>query len=486
MPVTHLASAAAANGPPSALDVSPSSGSLLVVGVGFEQQGDLTVSASVGERITCTASGLTFTRQVANPAYTFTADWGAGCAIFTAHVATGGTYIVSIGLSGSPSPWHGSLIALEVTGHDDADPIGLTGGYESHAGEGGSLSVSLGGTTASDSAVVGFVFSKEISSNVPVPSSGWTTLDDQYDAYHSQAITRTGALSSVAWDTVNSNLLRVAVAIEIQAASSGGTDDVTPTGIATDAPSVGAPALGQIHALTATGPSSGAPSVGSPAIGQEHDLTATGIAADAPSVGEPTLAMSHNLAADDVSTDAPSVGEPDIGQIHALGATDVAAAAPSVGSPAIGQIHALGATGPSTGAPSVGAPALVHVVALSPTGIATDAPTVGEPDLEEAGLSLVGVSGGTPAVGAPALGQIHGLTATGIATSAPSVGSPATTTSNALTPTGVAAAAPSVGAPALTVPAASPQLTAVMSVFPRATMSKSMEPRVTGAMEINP
>lgn len=137
---------------------------------------------------------------------------------------------------------------------------------------------------------------------------------------------------------------------------------LTATGIATGAPTVGTPAIGQTHALTATGIATGAPTVGAPAIGQKHALTATGITA------------------------SPVVGTPAIGQKHALTATGITVS-PVIGTPAIGQVHALSATGIATGAPTVGNPTLADVPAgtdaLFADGIATGAPTLGSPVLSE-------------------------------------------------------------------------------------------------------
>lgn len=114
-----------------------------------------------------------------------------------------------------------------------------------------------------------------------------------------------------------------------------GTDSVTPTGVDTDAPTVGTPSVGQVHALTATGVDTGAPTVGSPAAGQAHALTATG-----------------------VDTGAPTAGTPAVGQVHVLVATGIATGAPTVGSPSLsGGTDAVEPTGIATGAPTVGAPA---------------------------------------------------------------------------------------------------------------------------------
>jgi hypothetical protein len=89
------------------------------------------------------------------------------------------------------------------------------------------------------------------------------------------------------------------------------------------------------HALTATGIATGAPSVGAPALAQTHAFVATEVAAGAPVTGAPTLAVVHALAAVGVSAGAASVGAPALAQTHALATTAVAAGAPMTGAPTL-------------------------------------------------------------------------------------------------------------------------------------------------------
>jgi hypothetical protein len=89
------------------------------------------------------------------------------------------------------------------------------------------------------------------------------------------------------------------------------------------------------HALTATGIATGAPSVGAPALAQTHAFVATEVAAGAPVTGAPTLAVVHALAAVGVSAGAASVGAPPLAQTHALAATEVAAGGPVTGAPTL-------------------------------------------------------------------------------------------------------------------------------------------------------
>lgn len=180
------------------------------------------------------------------------------------------------------------------------------------------------------------------------------------------------------------------------------SDDLTANSIATAAPSVGAPALGQIHALTATGIATAAPSVGSPTLAEIVALTVDSVATDSPSVDSPALGQIHALTAANIATAAPSVGAPALSVIVALAADSIASGAPFVGSPALGQVHILTATGVTTAAPSVGSPSIAQTHALSATALATAAPSVGS----------------------PVLTQIHALIAEAIASGAPSVGSP--------------------------------------------------------------
>lgn len=193
--------------------------------------------------------------------------------------------------------------------------------------------------------------------------------------------------------------------------SATGTDSLTATGVATGAPSVGSPALGQIHALAATGVATAAPSVDSPALGQIHALTATGVATGTPSVGSPALDAAGGtdaLTATGVASGAPTVGTPALGQAHALTATGIATGAPAVGAPSIGQKHALGAAGVAAGTPSVGSPSLGQVHGLTATGIAAGAPMLGAPGINAAALIAIGTVAGVPVLGAPALAVFPG------------------------------------------------------------------------------
>lgn len=184
---------------------------------------------------------------------------------------------------------------------------------------------------------------------------------------------------------------------------------LSATGISSDNPTVGTPALGQTHALVATDIATTAPSVGAPALGQTHVLVATGIATTAPSVDSPALGQVHALSATGIATTAPTVGAPVLGQAHAFSSAELATAAPTVGSPAIGQTHALSPTAIDTTAPTVGAPALggssVSEIVLFGGGMSLNK---ARPKVT-AHLEAISVSSDAPLLGNPLLGQVHGL-----------------------------------------------------------------------------
>lgn len=117
-----------------------------------------------------------------------------------------------------------------------------------------------------------------------------------------------------------------------------GTDNLTASNLATAAPTLDTPALGQIHALTAATLTAGTPTLGTPTL-TEDDGT-------------------DDLLADGVTAGTPTLGAPAIGQAHVLNAVALAAGAPSLGNPTIAQIHALLAGALNTGTPTLGSPAL--------------------------------------------------------------------------------------------------------------------------------
>lgn len=87
-------------------------------------------------------------------------------------------------------------------------------------------------------------------------------------------------------------------------------DSVTPSSIATGAPSVGAPALTQNQVLVATGVAAGTPTVGSPACVARVALTATGLVAGTPDLGLGYLTVAGDFVATGITAGTPTVGRP--------------------------------------------------------------------------------------------------------------------------------------------------------------------------------
>ena len=275
----------------------------------------------------------------------------------------------------------------------------------------------------------------------------------------------------------------------------GGTDNLTPSGISSGAPTVGSPPIIQKHVLVANELSSGAPTVGSPTLQQIHNFTATGISSGAPTVGNPSINQTVPLVLTGVDSGAPTVGNPPITQEHDLSLSGVEAGSPTRGSPSLGQTHNLSLSGISSGAPTVGSPTLSQLYILIPSGISSGAPTVGSPSLAQthilnlsgiiaspvvststlgqihvlnaSGISsgnptvgntslsgqhsvnCSGISSGSPTVGSVTLSQIHNLGTTSINSGAPTVGSPALTQTHNLSLSGISSGAPTVGTPTL-------------------------------------
>jgi len=208
-----------------------------------------------------------------------------------------------------------------------------------------------------------------------------------------------------------------------------------------------------INVLTATGIDIGTPTVGTPAIGQIHNLVGTGITTGSPTLGTPELQEAANkdeLTANGIDAGVPIMENPAIGQIHILTGADINAGTPTVGNPAIGQIHILVGEGIIAGTPTIGTPAIEQIHILTGIGITAGTPSVDEPDLKQI-HTLIG-SGfvtGEPIFDEPTISQIHELSADGITTGAASIGAPVITQTHILTAEAIITGAPTLGMPVL-------------------------------------
>lgn len=208
-------------------------------------------------------------------------------------------------------------------------------------------------------------------------------------------------------------------------------DDLgTPNGVTAGAPSLGAAALGQVHALAAVGVDAGPPTLASPAVGQVHNLTANAVAAGSPTLGTPALSEASGtdaLTALDLTAGAPSLGTPALGQEHVLTASGLDAGAVTLGSPSVAQDHVLSGEALTTGAVQLGTPGLGQVHEIEAVGVTSGAPSLGSPVLGTDGtdaLQAEDLETAAPILVQPAIGQAHVLEAVAITAGAPQLASP--------------------------------------------------------------
>jgi hypothetical protein len=121
--------------------------SLLVVVVSAQQD---TTSTAVGTNLTCAGGSLTFTKRVNTSS---TGSFGTGIAIFTAPVATGATFALTLDC-GAVNIGQYNWSAHCYTVYDTVTPTGTTGVKVPMATDGAD-SITLGGTPAATSEVIG-------------------------------------------------------------------------------------------------------------------------------------------------------------------------------------------------------------------------------------------------------------------------------------------------------------------------------------------
>lgn len=222
---------------------------------------------------------------------------------------------------------------------------------------------------------------------------------------------------------------------------------LTPNNLATSAPAMGSPAIGQAHALGATNVATSAPQITSAAVGQRHALTPQAVATAAPAISAPALGQRHSLTPSNVSTSAPAISTTvALGQRHALTPTNVSTAAPAISTPVLTRVVALSPTNLTTAAPVIQSAAIGQRHGLGATSLTTGPPAFSSPalGLGSYGFTPVSLATAAPAISSPAIGQRHALTPTAFATSSPQITSPAVGQRQSLTPAGIATSAPEI------------------------------------------
>ena len=209
---------ASATWPRSSSSFTPANNSLLVVtvhAISADSATDPVVSVSGGS--------LTWTRQKR----ACTNDpLGMLVEIWTAPVSTGASMTVTVDVSDTYifSGESTGFSVTEITGYDTGSPVGLTAETATHASHSGVLNLSLGGTTASSSIVLGGVASDGDNGDGAISgyASGYTGIFTGANTdgwFRAHASYKAGALSTYdvpSWSTAYGY---AAAAIEIKAAS---------------------------------------------------------------------------------------------------------------------------------------------------------------------------------------------------------------------------------------------------------------------------
>jgi hypothetical protein len=370
-------------------------------------------------------------------------------------------------LSGSP------LDIIEHTGHAEATNVDEGTGLQ--PGTSGTLS------QADTFALAATTWRGTSGSNEPTSTaadSGFTA--SEFTGYNGFGAFTYGLISaykvtsattalnpSLTWTQFEDNSPYTAVSVLVvlkKEAAGGGTDALTPDDLATGAPTVGSPAIGQVHALIALDLTSGMPALDTPDLGQVHALAADDIATASPTLDEPTIGQVHGLAADDVTAGTPTLSTPTLSESNVLDADDLATGTPTLSSPALGQIHALSANDLVTDAPTVETIAIGQIHALSADDLTTGAPTLSTPVIGTEGTDALApddLTTGAPILSSPVLGQIHSLSADDLTTDTPIIETVVIGQIHAIIAADVATGTPILSAPDLSAAAGVTPLTAI-------------------------
>lgn len=198
---------------------------------------------------------------------------------------------------------------------------------------------------------------------------------------------------------------------------------LTPNGITTAAPSVGASALAQIHATSANGITAGQPSIGASVLVQSHSVTAIGISTGTPIVSASSLAQVHSLTANGITTGIPIVGSASTSGAIDLTADSVICGQPTIGAATLAQNHVIVPNGIATRQPTVGNAIITQAHDLTAANITTAQPTVGSASAQvTVNIIADDVVTGQPVVGSSVAAQVSILGAQNITTIAPQVG----------------------------------------------------------------
>lgn len=191
---------------------TPSNNSLLVAIAGLIENAGTTDPS--GALTVTDSAGLTWTARANAGAAT---TWATGIRVWTAPVTTGASMTVSFDCGTRNSYQYFGAI-FDYTGYDSGSPVGVTGSDGAIAFDGAD-SITLSGTPAADSEVIGAIYKDN--GGTSTEGTGWTELADIINGNQSmyvQSIVGLGS-TSVPWvDTSEPTATKiVGVAVEIKA-----------------------------------------------------------------------------------------------------------------------------------------------------------------------------------------------------------------------------------------------------------------------------
>ena len=168
---------------------------------------------------TISGGSLTWTKRAQGG--TATGGFRIGAVIWTAPVTTGASMTVTVGPADGFGGQDYAVSVVDFTGYDVASPIGVTGDDEAESSRSGAYSLSLSGTSASTSYVIG---AGGADGGPATAGTGWTNVYSTTVAGYMAAAHqyRSGALSTADWDAITTSFAWAAAAIEIKADGGGG------------------------------------------------------------------------------------------------------------------------------------------------------------------------------------------------------------------------------------------------------------------------
>jgi hypothetical protein len=203
---------------------TPPADSIIVAAVHAVRNGS---SAAFRSNLTISGGSLTWSGEIVGAEH---GDWKGAVQYRSAEVG-GSPASMSITIDcGAIDVYEYIVEAFAWTGYDTGDPTGATasGGSDSATG---ALSISLSATAASDSEVIASCWAQDEPVGNITPSGSYTEIydvaGDEDGNVRLQSQGASGAQTTASWASVPGQFGRSAIALEIKAASGGGTQTIT-------------------------------------------------------------------------------------------------------------------------------------------------------------------------------------------------------------------------------------------------------------------